>query len=315
MAACTSDGTLYAGSEAPSTPTTFRSAAKPFQLLPLVERGHADRYGFSPVELALMSASHTGTSAHLDIVRTILSRIDCTEDDLACGFHEPVDSAALREFHEKRQPRSRLFNNCSGKHAGMLAFCRAEGWPIAGYERADHPLQQLLHRTIAEICGLTPEQVPVAVDGCSASVFSLPLDAMARGFARLASARGGNARDEALVRIRSAMTAHPWAVGGRGRFSTTLMEVVPELVAKGGAEGLECVGWPARGLGIAIKCEDGATRAMGPATVTILEQLGALTPPALERLDEWRNPRVLNCAGAEVGDLAAELRVLAESAG
>src|SRR5262249_11849060 len=155
--------------------------------------------------------------------------------------------------------------------------CRAEGWPTAGYERADHPLQRLLHRTVAEMCGLAPERVGQAIDGCSAVVFAVPLDAMARSYARLATAGEGDARGRALARIRSAMVAHPWAVGGQGRFSTTLMEVVPELVAKGGAEGLECVGWPAKGLGLAIKCEDGATRAVAPALVSLLEQLGAVT--------------------------------------
>jgi L-asparaginase II len=310
MAACDPDGRLRAATESPSSVTTLRSAAKPFQLLQLVERGHADRFGFGDLELAVMAASHTGSAAHLEVVRGILARIGCAESDLACGFHEPVDAASLREMREQGLPPSPLYNNCSGKHSGMLAMCRAEGWPTQGYERRDHPLQLLLHRTVAEMCDLAPERVERAVDGCSVPVFAVPLDAMARAFARLATARAtGDAREQALDRIRRAMVAHPWAVGGRGRFSTALMEAVPDLVAKGGAEGLECAGWSRGGLGIAVKCEDGATRAVAPAMLLALERLGVLPESARAGLEEWRRPRLKNHAGLEVGDLRAELRV------
>jgi L-asparaginase II len=314
-AVCGPDGRLHAGTESPASPTTFRSAAKPFQLLPLVERGHADQFAFDSIDLAVMAASHTGTDAHVERVRHILARAGCAEADLACGFHEPVDAHALRQFHERRSTPSPLYNNCSGKHAGMLAMCRAEGWPTAGYTRADHPLQRLLHRTVAEMCGLPEARVETAVDGCSVLTFAVPLDAMARGFASFAAATAeGDPRERSLARIRAAMVEHPWAVGGEGRFSTTLMEVVPELVAKGGAEGLECVGWPARGLGIALRCEDGATRAVAPALLPVLDQLGALTPEAQVKLESWRRPRIRNHNGMDVGHLTAELRVLAESA-
>lgn len=314
LAACDAGGRMVAETESASTVTTFRSAAKPFQLLPLVERGHADRWKFSEAELAVMAASHTGTPAHLDLVRAILARIGGDESQLACGFHEPVDADALRDFRENHRPPSPLYNNCSGKHAGMLAMCIAEGWPVAGYEKPEHPLQQLLHRTVASVCGTTPERVPVAIDGCSVCVFALPLSAMALGYARLAS-NGSDARARALARIRAAMMAHPWATGGAGRFSTALMESARGLVAKGGAEGLECVGWPSREMGIAIKCEDGAARAMSPATIAALAHLGALDEAELARLGSWSMPLVHNAAGLEVGAVTAELRVLASAAG
>src|SRR4029078_654803 len=127
---------------------------------------------------------------------------------------------------------------------------------------------KLMHRTVAGVCGLGVDQVPYAIDGCSVCVFGMPLTAMARGYAHLASAAmSGDAREAALARIRDAMRADPWAVGGATRFSTSLMEAAPHLVAKGGAEALECIGWPERGLGIAIKCEDGGSRAVGPAVM------------------------------------------------
>jgi len=314
LAVCDPGGRMIAETEHPSEVTTFRSAAKPFQLLPLVERGHADRWKFGDAELAVMAASHTGTPAHLELVRGILDRIGCGETQLACGFHEPVDAEALREFRERRLPPSPLYNNCSGKHAGMLAMCRSEGWPTEGYEKPAHPLQQLLHRTVSAVCGVAPERVPIAIDGCSVCVFALPLSAMALGYARLAS-NPTDARGRALSRIRAAMMAHPWATGGAGRFSTALMEAAPGLVAKGGAEGLECAGWPARELGVAIKCEDGAARAMAPASIAALAHLGALDDSELRRLGEWSRPILHNVAGLEVGSVSAELRVLTPAAG
>jgi L-asparaginase II len=292
--------------ERPETVTTLRSAAKPFQLTPLVERGHADRFGFGTEDLALMAASHTGSERHLEGVRRILARIGRTEADLACGADAPIDRDTLLALRRARREPEAIHNNCSGKHAGMLAMCVAEGWPIAGYEMPDHPLQRLLHRTVAEICALPVDQVATAIDGCSVSVFAMPLAAMARGYAKLASASGGgDGREAALARIRDAMRAHPWAVGGGERFSSALMEAAPHLVAKGGAEGLECIGWPERGLGFAIKCEDGATRAVAPATVLVLEQLGALDGAARRRLAAWAEPVTRNAAGREVGALRA----------
>jgi L-asparaginase II len=319
-AVCDPEGRLEAATNDPARLTTFRSAAKPFQLLPLVERGHADRWGFGDEELAVMAASHTGSAAHVARVSAILDRLGLTHRDLACGFHEPLDAASLARVRGGEDPRLSLYNNCSGKHAGMLCLALSEGWPVEGYEKPDHPVQQLMRRTVAEMCGLEPEALLVAVDGCSASVFGVPLAAMARAYARLAAARAeGDDRERALDRIRAAMTRHPWAVGGEGRLSTALMERGGErgagrMVAKGGAEGLECVGLPARRAGVALKCEDGQARAVGPATLAVLELLGELDAPALERLHEFRRPIVHNHAGLEVGSLEAVVQVLAPAA-
>jgi L-asparaginase II len=302
-------GRLEAGTEQADVFTTFRSATKPFQLLPLVERGHADRWRWSDEQLAIMSASHTGSRAHLDLVSGILDRLGLSDRHLACGFHEPLDPGSLAHPED----RSALYNNCSGKHAGMLCLALSEGWPLEGYERPDHPVQQLMRHTVAELCGVSPESLAVAVDGCSVSVFGLPLAGMARAYARLAAAApDGDQRERALSRIRGAMCAFPRAVGGEGRFSTVLMEATRgRLVAKGGAEGLECVGLPARRLGVALKCEDGQVRGIAPATLALLEQLGELKDDELERLAASRRPVITNHAGLEVGALEALVRVLA----
>ena len=312
-AAVAADGARVAGTPGAEQVTTFRSAAKPFQLLPLVERGHADRWGFDDRALAVMAASHTGSAEHLAEVRKILARIGLTDRDLACGFHEPLDPASLARVRAEARERSPLYNNCSGKHAGMLALALAEGWPSQGYERADHPVQRLMRTTVAEVCGVAAEAVTVAVDGCSASVFGLPLAAMARGYARLAAARpAGEARERALARIRDAMRAHPRLTGGAGRSGTELMEGTRErLVAKGGAEGLECVGLPERGHGLALKCEDGQGRAVLAATVEVLDALGWLEGGDLERLATARRPVVTNHAGLEVGRIEVVVEVTA----
>jgi L-asparaginase II len=310
---CDANGHIEAATDQPELLTTFRSAAKPFQLLPLVERGHADRWKFSDEELAVMAASHTGSQDHVRLVRGILARIGLSERQLACGYHDPFDPESLALLRNHPEERSAVYNNCSGKHAGMLCLALSEGWPVEGYERPDHPLQQLMRHTIAEVCGANPETLAVAVDGCSVCVFGLPLSGMARAYAKLAAARpDGSPREQALHRIRRAMSAHPRATGGEGRFSTLLMErTAGRLVAKGGAEGLECVGVPERGLVLAIKCEDGASRGVGPATLALLEQLGDLAPAELSALAETRRPIVHNHAGMEVGSLEPVVRVLA----
>ncbi len=307
------DGRLLAATSVPRLVTTFRSAAKPFQLLPLVERGHADRWGFGEEDLAVMAASHTGSPYHLGLVAGILRRIGLAERDLACGYHDPVDPASLDYVRNHPESRSALYNNCSGKHAGMLALALAEGWPTAGYQHPDHPVQQLMRRSVAESCGLAAGDLLVAVDGCSVSVFALPLGAMARGYARLAAAADdGDARARALARIRRAMLRYPRAVSGPGRLSSELTEKSGgRVLAKGGAEGLKCLALPERGLGVALKCEDGQARALGPAVVAVLERLGALDAERLSTLAEWREPVMRNVAGIEVGTLRAEIRSLA----
>jgi L-asparaginase II len=314
-AACDASGRLLAGTAEPGFVTTFRSAAKPFQLLPLVERGHAEHWKLTDEELAIMAGSHTGSPYHVGLVRGILGKLELTERQLACGYHDPPDPESHAYLVAHPAARSPVYNNCSAKHAGMLCLARSEGWPLEGYERASHPVQQLMRKTVAEVCGMNPEEVEVAVDGCGVSVFGLPLAAMARGYAVFAAARPeGGARPRALELIRRAMMRHPQAVGGKGRFSSALMEAGGgRWVAKGGAEGLECAGIPARGLGLAVKCEDGQSRGVAPALVALLAHLEEIGPSDLERMREMIRPVVRNYAGLEVGSLEASLHAVPPS--
>jgi L-asparaginase II len=296
--------------------TTYRSAAKPFQALPLVERGHAERWQVSDEELALMCASHTGSARHVEMVRGILGRLALPESALICGYHDPLDPDSLARLRAHPEERSPVYNNCSGKHSGMLALALAEGWPASGYERPEHPVQKAVRASVAELGGLGSAALQTAVDGCGVPVFALSLSAMARSYARLASARAdGDVRERALARIRSAMVSYPRATGGAERFATQLMEALPgRIVAKGGAEGLECLGLPERGMGLAVKVEDGATRAVGPAVIEVLDHLGVLSDAERARLQALRSPRLRNVAGLEVGRIEAGVRAWSSAA-
>jgi L-asparaginase II len=306
-------GTHRLASAGANGTTSFRSAAKPFQLLPLVERGHADRLGLAPEDLALMAASHSGSEYHVARAAALLGRLGLDPSHLECGLHDPFDAAMLARIQRGEVERGPLHHNCSGKHAGMLALALAEGWPTRGYIEPAHPVQRLMLRTLAEVSGLDPAAIATGIDGCGVVAFGLPLTAMARAYAALAAAdRAGSPRERALARIRDAMMTHPVATAGAGRFSTELMEAAPgSIVSKVGAEGLECMALPERGLGVAVKCADGASRAVPPAVLALLEHLGALPPAAIERLAKWRRPVVLNHARREAGHLEAVLAVAA----
>jgi L-asparaginase II len=306
------EGRLLASAGDAAEATAFRSSAKPFQLLPFVERGLAERWSLNDEQLAVMAASHSGSDTHVELVRGLLTRFGIEERHLACGVHDPLDPEALASVRRDPTLATVLHNNCSGKHAGMLAMCVAEGWPLAGYERPDHPLQRLMRATVGEVCGVDSTQIALGVDGCSVPVFGVSLVAMATGFARLAAARGdGPPRERALARIRTAMGAFPYAVGGRDRFDTDLMAATGgRMVAKVGAEGLECVAISERGWGLAVKADDGNGRATAPATLAILESLDLLSEAERATLAAQRRPVIRNVRGLEVGLVDAEARRL-----
>ncbi|MDQ3638274.1 MAG: asparaginase, partial [Actinomycetota bacterium] len=215
----------------------LRSAAKPFQALPLVFSGAAEAFGISGEELAIACASHSAEPRHLAAVRSILRKAGLSEDDLQSGAHPPMHApTAARLVKGGEEPRP-IHGNCSGKHAGMLAVCAHAGWDPAGYRDPEGPLQRLVRRTVAKLCGLEPGDVKLAGDGCGVPVFALPLENLALGFARLGA---GGAEEfpedllEAVRKVRYAMRAHPYMVAGTGRFDTRLMQAT-DLVAKSGA--------------------------------------------------------------------------------
>jgi L-asparaginase II len=250
------DGETVVSFGDPSLTASLRSAAKPLQALPLA-RAYPD---LGEEELAIASASHYGTPRHIETVRRLLALTGGSEDELDCGRQEG-------------RPQEAIYDNCSGKHAGMLATCRAHGWPVEGYRRADHPLQQLLLEEVAAATEVDPHAIGTGVDGCGVVAFAVPLERAAHAFARLESLEGGD-------RIAAAMRAHPVLVGGEGATDTVLMQTQPGTIAKGGADGLLCAG--GRGTGLALKVADGNGRALRPALAALAEGLGIPLPAFAE---------------------------------
>ncbi|MGH7606938.1 MAG: asparaginase, partial [Gemmatimonadales bacterium] len=308
------DGRTVARHGDPSRRAWLRSSAKPIQLLPLVEEGLVERYGFSDEQLAVMAASHNAEPFHLEAVRGVLEKADLEEGMLRCGAHEPMSAAAAEDLRRRGEKPTPIHNNCSGKHAGMLAVCRAMGWPLDCYLDADHLLQRRIWTTLAELAGMAPEDIGRAVDGCGVVTFALPVEAMARAWSALAAAdaRRETGREKAIGRIFDAMAAHPALVAGTGRMDTDLMRTAGDrLVVKTGAEGVFCAALRAGSgdepQGLALKVVDGARRAQDPALMALLEQLGAVDPSADPALVAHARPQLTNRSGVVVGRIDARL--------
>ena len=285
----------------PKLVTYWRSCAKPFQVMPLLECGGFDRFGWGDEQLALSCASHGGEPEHVAIVEAMLSTLGLEEGDLACGPHEPLSPRGAKIARECGARIRRTHNNCSGKHTAMLALALHKGWSIEGYERRDHCVQQSMLNQVALWTGLGRSQIDVAVDGCGAAVFGLPLDRMARAYARLgiASARG----EDIPARVTRAMAAHPFLVGGTERLDSIIIEETNgRVLTKVGAEGVHSGVILGSGVGFAIKVEDGNSRAQQPALIQLLVELGALPQPLPAALAELLRKPVRNSRGEVVGE-------------
>ena len=307
-AVCHPDGTLVAAAGAPERLVITRSAAKPFQALPLVADGAAERFAVSDEELALACASHNSERRQVEIVAGWLGRLGCGEHDLACGPHRaligdfsvPVGTTRPADEVEIAPP-SRLASNCSGKHTGMLALAQHHGWETAGYHVTGHPVQTRAREALAGCAGLAPDALGEGVDGCGVVAFALPLRSMARAFATIATVG-----DDASRRVVRAMTKHPEMVAGHRRLCTELMQAYPgRVLAKVGAEGVYGAALLDRQLGIAIKVEDGSSPAAMPALVAVLDQLG-LERPAGSPLGRFAELALLNTRWETVGVMRVE---------
>lgn len=286
----------------------MRSSAKPFQALPLVESGVVDAFAIRPEELAVICASHVGRERHLKVLHALLNRLELDEELLQCGLHSPLDKRAALRLKQTGEKPSVLHNNCSGKHMGMLAACSYHGYPLENYLSFDHPWQQRILETLAQLADLPTASIGLGVDGCSAPNFSMPIAAMALAFARLAASSGGDeTRRQALSDIFAAMTQHPTLVSGPGELDALLMQCGRgELVAKSGAEGVLTIGlrgFKADGIGIAIKVWDGdkSGRARTAAALGVLDQLGWLTEDQRRQIEEVISPAVITRTGKKVG--------------
>lgn len=302
------DRGLVAWAGEPGFTTFARSAVKMFQALPLVEDGGVERWKLSEHELAITTASHGGQPFHVAAVRSILAKVGVSERALACGPSLPLHQGSADALMASGRAPTRLHNNCSGKHAGMLALATLRGWPLEGYHHIDHSVQQRMAKTIAMWANVPASDLRWAVDGCGVPTFALPLVVLARACARFArSARDGDSGARRLVR---AMTAHPEYVAGSGRLCTDLMRATAgRLFAKVGAEGVYLAGVPDEGIGVALKVEDGAGRAVEPALVAVLRQERLIDCDVADRLVVYAHPQLRNTRDEVVGDIVAHLTV------
>jgi L-asparaginase II len=304
VAIADADGHLLLALGDVERPVFPRSAVKALQAIPLIESGGADALGLTDEEVAVACASHSGDDVHVAAVRSLLAKAQLDESFLACGAHWPVSERATRTLMQSGRRPQAIHNNCSGKHAGMLAAAVQLGLDPRGYERPEHPVQIKIRGIISETCGASLDSSHTAVDGCSVPTWSLPLGALARGFARLGTGqRLAPARARAAGRLRRACFSAPVLVAGEGRFDTVVMSgLAPLVFSKGGAEGVQCAALPELGLGIALKVDDGAKRGSERA---LAEVLTVLHPKARRILAGWLDGEVRNWRGLQVGRINA----------
>ncbi len=280
-------GRLVASAGDPEYRTFWRSAAKPFQAMSLVQDGVVERVGLTRQDLALACASHSSEPGQVALVREFLQRVGCSERDLMCGPHRPLSDAVAKDYEMRGLRLTAIYSNCSGKHTGMLALAKHHGWPTEFYARLDHPVQQRCLKAVSEYTDKSTSEIGVAVDGCGVACFAVPLRNMALAYTRLDGP------------ILEAMVHHPELIAGQGRPCTELMQAHPgRVVTKVGAEGVYSALLIREGLGVTLKVEDGHSVASGLAIAAVLAELGLKPQPAssLKRA-------ITNSRGETVGEM------------
>ncbi len=292
--------------------TFVRSAAKPFQAAAIVASGAAEAFHFTDEEIAVIAASHSGEPIHVEIVQRILDKAGIPAGALRCGTHEPLHLDSAAELVRRGKRPSALHNNCSGKHAGMLALAKHLGASLEGYLDPRHPAQARILDLFARIAGVSRDSIHVAIDGCSAPAPAIPLSALARAYAMLANpARLPSEIAKPLHRVATALGDHPRLVAGEGRFDTLLGEATGgRVIAKGGAEGVLGLAVRDLGIGVAFKSADGNWRGVDAPAVEILKELGVLLEPEARRLNRHTHPVLRNHADLEVGAIRVPPGVL-----
>jgi L-asparaginase II len=292
-------GRLLAGVGDPGGMTTLRSCVKPLQALPFV-RLAADRLGATEAEVAIACGSHQGEDTHLATVRGLLDKADVPESALRCGPQLPSDDETARRLLASGGTPQSIHNNCSGKHAAMLATCAVMGWPLEGYTDPAHPCQRAVTAAMGEMLGVDLPGAAHGIDGCGLLTYGTSLRTIARGFAAATP-------DPDFRRCQDAMAAHPNLVAGTRRFDTALLaEAGGRLTAKiGGAAVWAAVARP-NGPGIAIKLEAGAMEAIPVVAIAVLQRLGLLDATLPDRLLPYARLTLRNWAGTEVGEIRAE---------
>ncbi|MBD8685667.1 MULTISPECIES: asparaginase [unclassified Rhizobium] len=288
-----------------------RSACKAMQALPLMESGAADAFGFGDKELALACSSHSGEDAHAELAASMLARAGRDESALECGAHWSSDQKTIIHQARTLEKPSALHNNCSGKHSGFICACCHTGTDVEGYVGYDHPLQQEIRGTMESLTGVALGQDNCGVDGCSIPTYAIPLKSLAHGFAKMATGQGlESIRAKASRRLMDACMAQPFYVAGTGRACTRLMEIAPgQIFAKTGAEGVFVAALPQQGIAMAVKCEDGATRAAEAMIAALLARYFDDDSAEQQTLLRMANRSMKNWNGIHVGDVRVTTRM------
>jgi L-asparaginase II len=301
FAVARADGTRLVALGDIDAPVYPRSAVKMLQAISFVESGAVDRFEMGLPEVAIACASHSGTPRHVQVVEELLARAGLTPAALGCGAHEPLDAEAARALARAGRTPLALHNNCSGKHAAMLATAAHRGEPIEGYWRVEHPVQQRVREVLQDLTGAPLAASACGIDGCSVPSWAIGLADLARAFARFATQeRLAPARAQACRRIAAACFAHPDLVAGERRLDTRMMqELRGQVLLKSGAEGVYCGALLTRGVGFAIKIDDGAKRA---AEAVAAGLVASQTPAAMAPTPD---PTLKNVRGLRVGTTRA----------
>lgn len=311
LAVVDASGETVAAIGGPATRVAYwRSSAKPFQSMPLVYTGAAERFGLEPRDLAICCGSHSGEPEHTELVTDLLGRVGLRSDSLACGTHPPLHRSSAEALLRRGDQPTSLHHNCSGLQTGMLILAAHLGVHTHGYEAADHPVQREILANVSRFTGVRPDDIVMGIDGCNVPTFGISVERMALAYARLMQPEGAveNRYNTPAATIRGAMMAHPFNVAGTGRLDTELMTAGEgRVVSKGGAGGVQCVGLGS-GIGFAVKMDDGeagpldAVRPKAVATLAALRQLDLIDYANYETLSSHATPAVTTATGALVGE-------------
>ena len=294
----------------PHAVTFTRSTIKPFQAVPFLLAGGIQHFGLSTRETALLCASHSGEAMHVDTAQSLLHKAGCNERQLQCGCHVPMHYAVSDTLPPTDAKFTQLQHNCSGKHAGFLAYCVQHGLPLESYLDPTHRLQQEVRDSVAHFADMHPHDLKMGIDGCSAPNYAMPLSRLALSYARLAQGAESIQYGSALMTLRDAMTQHPELVSGTGRNDLAFMQTAPDdWVAKIGADGVQVIGVRSAGLGIALKIADGNMHALYTAAVTVLRQLDLVQHAEKSPLAPWIRPQLLNYTGLHTGEIRAAFQL------
>lgn len=306
VAVCDLQGKLVAGAGDPHWLAFTRSTLKALQALPFVRGGGPQLFNFSRENIALMCASHSGEPVHVAQVQDMLDKAGVSHKALQCGCHLPLYAEVGAAPRPEPGSWDERHHNCSGKHAGFLAWCVQHGHPLGNYLAPGHPLQQAIRRDVAAVSGLSTDDLKIGIDGCSAPNYAMPLSALARAYARLASGAADPEFGDSFALLAEAMIAHPDLVSGTGRNDLAFMRAGRgDWVTKVGADGVQAFASRSRGQAFALKVIDGNATALHAATIAVLDQLGWLDARQRDELRPWRAEAIANAKGTQVGERRA----------